>query len=68
MKTFKEWYKNISGIEPKYEIAADKIQWLVDRGLPVIVTCTRCECPRTIFKVYFDDEDNIYCPTCAGER
>ena len=66
MKSFKEWYKDVAGVEAKYETAANKIQWLEDRELPVVVSCTCCESTMIIFSAYIDDEDYTYCSSCAG--
>lgn len=67
MKTFKEWYKNVSGVEFKRDKSEDLLKWCDERGLPAIVSCTNCECTMVIFDCRIDDENYIYCPTCAGE-
>lgn len=66
MKKFKDWYKDVAGIEPDYETRRDKILWCSERGLPVVVACTQCDCSMVIFSAYIDEEDNTYCPSCAG--
>lgn len=43
MKTFKEWYKEVNGVEPDYETAENKLLWCKEEGLPMIVSCTCCE-------------------------
>lgn len=67
MKTFKEWYKDIVGVELKRDKSEDLLKWCDERGLPAIVSCTNCGCTMVILDCHIDDEDYIYCPTCAGE-
>ena len=67
MKTFKEWYKDVAGIEPDYETAENKLLWLQEREIPMIVSCTCCGSTMLIFNAYVDEEDYTYCPSCAGE-
>lgn len=66
MKKFKDWYKDVSGVEPDYETAENKLLWLKERELPMIVSCHCCEGTMLIFNSYVDDEDYTYCPSCAG--
>lgn len=65
MKIFKEWYKDVAGIEPDYETTENKLLWLKERDLPMIVSCTCCGGTMIIFNAFVDDEDYIYCPSCA---
>lgn len=67
MKTFKEWYKDISGVELKRDKSEDLLKWCDERGLPAIVCCTNCECTMTIFDCRIDDKNYIFCSSCAGE-
>ena len=66
MKTFKEWYKDVSGVEFKRDKSEDLLKWCNDRGLPAIVSCTCCGSTMVIFSAFVDEEDCIYCPSCAG--
>lgn len=66
MKKFKDWYKDISGKEPDYETAQDKLLWCRERGLPIIVSCTCCGSTMFVFSAFVDEEDHIYCSSCAG--
>ena len=65
MKKFKEWYKDVTGIEPDYETAKDKLLWCKEEGVPMIVSCTCCESTMIVFNAFVDDEDHVYCPSCA---
>lgn len=65
MKIFKEWYKDVSGIEPDYETAKDRLSWCEERDLPMIVSCTCCGSTMIVFSAFVDEEDYIYCPSCA---
>ena len=58
MKKFKDWYKNVTGI--------DKLLWCKEEGVPMIVSCTCCESTMIVFNAFVDDEDHVYCPSCAG--
>lgn len=66
MKTFKEWYKDVAGIEPDYETREDRLVWCQERNLPMIVSCTCCGSTMVVFGAFVDEEDYIYCPSCAG--
>lgn len=66
MKKFKDWYKDVAGVEPDYETAQNKLLWCQERGLPVVVSCTCCEGTLLIFNAFVDEEDHTYCPSCAG--
>ena len=66
MKTFKEWYKDVSGVEFKRDKSEDLLKWCDERGLPAIVSCTCCESTMIVFNAFVDDEDHVYCPSCAG--
>ena len=65
MKKFKDWYKDVAGVEPDYETREDKLVWCSERGLPMIVSCTCCESTMIVFNAFVDDEDHVYCPSCA---
>ena len=66
MKSFKEWYKSATGIEPDYETAKIKFSWCKERGLPMVVSCSCCETTMLIFNAFIDDKNYVYCPSCAG--
>ena len=66
MKTFKEWYRDVSGIEPNYETTENKLLWLKETYLPMTVSCTCCGGTMVIFNAFVDDENHVYCPSCAG--
>lgn len=65
MKTFKEWYKEVSGKEISDDTLHDG-NWFMERGLPMVVSCTCCESTLLLPGAYLDDEDYIYCSSCAG--
>ena len=65
MKTFKEWYKEVSGKEISDDTLHDG-NWFMERGLPMAVSCTCCESTLLLPGAYLDDEDYIYCSSCAG--
>ena len=66
MKKFKDWYKVVTGIEPNSETSKDKLLWCKEEGVPMIVSCTCCESTMIVFNAFVDDEDHVYCPSCAG--
>ena len=66
MKKFKDWYKDVTGIESNYETAKDKLLWCKEEGVPMIVSCTCCESTMIVFNAFVDEEDHVYCPSCAG--
>lgn len=41
--------------------------WFVERGLPMIVECTCCEATMVLSTAFIDDNDYLYCSTCADE-
>lgn len=65
MKKFKDWYKDVAGIEPDYETAENKLLWCKERGLPVVISCTCCESTLPIFSAFVDEKNYVYCPSCA---
>lgn len=65
MKKFKDWYKEVSGKEFP-SAAIHNGNWFMERGLPLVVSCTCCESTLLLPGAYLDDEDYIYCPSCAG--
>lgn len=64
MKNFKEWYKAVSGKEIP-ESALRNSNWYMERGLPMVVSCTCCESILLLPGAYIDNENYIYCPSCA---
>lgn len=66
MKKFREWYKEVNGIEPDYDRSKSAMEWCNENGLPMIVSCTCCESTMIIFSAYIDEENYTYCPSCAG--
>lgn len=64
MKTFKEWYKEVSGKEVP-NAALHNGNWFMERGLPMVVSCTCCGSTLLLLGAYLDDKDYIYCPSCA---
>ena len=66
MKTFKEWYMDVSGIEPDYETTENKLLWCKETYLPTVVSCTCCKSTLFIFNAFVDNENHVYCPSCAG--
>ena len=65
MKKFKDWYKEVSGKEFP-NAATHNGNWFMEHGLPLVVSCTCCESTLLLPGTYLDDEDYIYCPSCAG--
>ena len=65
MKKFKDWYKEVSGKEFP-SAAVHNGNWFMEHGLPLVVSCTCCESTLLLPGAYLDDEDYIYCPSCAG--
>lgn len=66
MKTFYQWYKEVSG----KDISEQKTfsdEWFAERSLPMIVECTCCESTMALPSAFIDEEDYLYCPTCADE-
>ena len=64
MKKFKDWYKEVSGKEMPSDARLNG-GWFVAQGLPMVVSCTCCESTLLLPGAYLDDEDYIYCPSCA---
>lgn len=64
MKNFKDWYKEVSGKEIS-ESALHNGNWHMERGLPMVVSCTCCESTLLLPGAYIDNEDYVYCPSCA---
>ena len=64
MKTFKEWYKDVSGKEFDEKVAHNG-NWFLERGLPLVVSCTCCNSAFLLPSAYIDEEDYVYCPSCA---
>ena len=65
MKKFKDWYKEVSGKELP-SAALHNGNWYMEQGLPMVVSCTCCESTLLLPGAYLDDEDYIYCSSCAG--
>ncbi len=63
MKSFKDWYKEISGKD--FDINTCQ-QSLAAVGIPMVVTCTCCKSILLLPSAYLDDENYIYCSSCAG--
>lgn len=65
MKSFTEWYKDVSGGQ---ELPHGNIpyEWFAKRGLPMIVDCTCCGSTMILFNSYVDEDDYTFCPSCAG--
>lgn len=66
MKTFYQWYKEVSG----KDISGQKTfhsKWFVERGLPMVVKCTCCELIMPLPVAFVDERNYLYCSTCANE-
>lgn len=65
MKSFIDWYKDVSGGEepPKGHVSG---KWFAEKGLPMIVECTCCGSTMVLFNSYVDEDDYVFCPSCAG--
>ena len=66
MKKFKDWYKDVAGVEPDYETARNKLLWCKEKRVPMIVFCTCCKGAMIVFNAFVDEEDHVYGPSCAG--
>lgn len=64
MKSFKDWYKEVSG-KGLPDTQLYNGNWFAKQGLPTVVSCTCCESILLLPEAYLDDEDYIYCPSCA---
>lgn len=64
MKTFFDWYKNVSGGDeaPKGNING---AWFSERGLPMIVECECCGATMALPSAYIDEDDYTFCSACA---
>lgn len=64
MKTFTEWYKNVSG---EHELPRGNIpyKWFLEKNLPMIVKCSCCDSTMILFNSYVDENDYTFCPSCA---
>lgn len=66
MKTFYQWYKEVSG----KDISEQKTfsgEWFVERDLPMIVECTYCGATMALPTAFIDNDNYLYCSTCADE-
>ena len=66
MKTFYQWYKDVTG----KDISKQKTfsgEWFAEQGLPMIVECTCCRMTMALPTAFIDDDSYIYCSTCANE-
>lgn len=65
MKTFFDWYKDVSGGQepPQKEITEE---WFRERGLPMLVDCTCCGATMALPTAYIDEDGYTFCPMCAG--
>lgn len=64
MKTFEQWLNdNFNESMPAGSVNAE---WFVNRNLPMIVECTCCTMTMALPSAMIDDDDYIYCSTCAG--
>lgn len=66
MKTFYQWYKEVSGKDTS-EQKTFSGEWFAERGLPMIVECTCCGSTMTLPTAFIDDDNYLYCSTCADE-
>lgn len=65
MKKFKDWYEAVTWKKfPSTEIHNGN--WFAAEGLPMVVSCACCGSTLLLPGAYLDDEDYIYCPSCAG--
>lgn len=59
------WVNNY-GDEFDTRAALHNGNWYMEQGLPMVVSCACCESTLLLPGAYLDDEDYIYCPSCAG--
>ena len=66
MKKFADWFESNSG--EKMPSGTINGSWFAKRGLPMIVECCCCCSTMSLPSAYIDEDDYIYCPTCAGDE
>lgn len=66
MKKFAEWLKT----ECNEELPDDYVDglWLLQRGLPLIVSCSGCGTIMTILSAYINKDNMCFCSACAGVK
>ena len=65
MKKFKDWYKDVTGIEPNYETAKDKLLWCEEERVPMIVSCTCCGMTMSAPSALIDHTGQVFCTGCS---
>lgn len=65
MKKFVDWFE--SSFDEKMPSGIINGSWFAKRGLPMIVECCCCCSTMSLPSAYIDEDDNIYCSTCAGD-
>lgn len=65
MKKFADWFESNS--DEKMPSGTINGSWFAKRGLPMIVECCCCCSTMALPSAYIDEDDNIYCSTCAGD-
>lgn len=67
MKSFTEWYKDVSGgHEPPH--GNIPYEWFLERNLPMIIECACCGSTMILLNSYVDENDYTFCPSCAGVK
>lgn len=66
MKKFAEWLKT----ECNEELPSDYVDglWLMERGFPLVVVCSRCKGVVILPSAYIDEKNRCYCRHCAGVK
>lgn len=64
MMKFADWLK----AECNEKLPDDYVDglWLMERGLPLVVVCSRCKGVVILPSAYIDEKNRCYCHLCAG--
>lgn len=63
MRTFKTWCEDNKIQYPKTNTINGS--WFSENHLPMVVKCSCCEMTMCITSALIDDDDCIYCSSCA---
>ena len=68
MKIFHEWYNEQAAADNDAEdrVPSEIINgtWFAERGLPMVVSCTKCGTTMALPNAYVDDDGHTYCSYC----
>ena len=65
MKTFSQWLKDDTG----ETLPAGNINglWFQEHSIPMIVRCNNCDMSLCVVNAKIDDENRVYCDSCADK-